>query len=64
MDILYDIGVNENQPIECVIHDRSNPFEEFNDATFLIRFRLPNDAVLLMLAEIITFIHYREGFDR
>ena len=50
--------------IERVIHDRSNPFEEFNDATFLIRFRLPNDAVLLMLAEMITFIQYREGVDR
>ena len=64
MDILDDIDVNENQPIERVIHDWSNPFEEFNDATFLKWFRLPKDAVLLMLAEIITFIHNREGFDR
>ena len=64
MDILDDIDVNENQPIERVIRDRSNPFEEFNDATFLNRFRLPKDAVLLILAEIMTFIHYREGFDR
>ena len=64
MDILDDVDVNENQHIEGVIHDRSNPFKEFNDATFLNQFRLPKDVALLMLAEIITFIHYREGFDR
>ena len=64
MDIIEDFDVNENKPIECVIRDRSNPFEEFNDATFLNRFRLPKDTVLLILAEIMTFIHYREGFDR
>ena len=34
MDILDDVDVNENQPIERVIGDRSNPFKEFNDATF------------------------------
>ena len=35
-----------------------------NAATFLNRFRLPKDALLRILAEIMTFIHYREGFDR
>ena len=64
MNILDDIDVNENQPIELVIRDGSNHFEEFNDATFLNRFRLPKDTVLLILAEIMRFIHYREGSDR
>ena len=58
MYILDDIDVNENKPIECVILDRSNPFEALNYATFLNRFCLPKDAVMLILAEFMTFIHY------
>ena len=63
MNISNYIDMNENQSIARDIRDGSNPVEEFNDATFLNRFRLPKDAVLLLLAEIMTFIHNREEFD-
>ena len=62
MDMLDHIDRVDNEPIGRVIRDRLNPFEEYSERTFINRFRLSKEAVLILLNEINIVDNYKETF--